>query len=143
MDVLRKNTDYALRAMVYLAKTADNAPSSTKLIAQSEDISYQLACKLVQKLTAAGLVQSEMGPKGGFTLAVSADKISLGDVIKAIQGSVCLNACLVGSFVCRRKEQCPVHSKLIDLQNQLDGYLNNITIAELAKDNSKKKGTKK
>ncbi|MDD5459334.1 MAG: Rrf2 family transcriptional regulator [Phycisphaerae bacterium] len=143
MDVLRKNTDYAVRAMVYLARHADGTPASTRLIAESEDISYQLACKLMQKLTAAGLVQSEMGPKGGFTLALPADKISLGDVIKAIQDNIRINACLSSSYVCSRKGQCPVHGKLIDLQNQLDDYLKNITLAELAKNSPNKKGNKK
>ena len=143
MDILRRNTDYAVRAMVYLARNFDSGPVSTRVIAQAEDISYQLACKLMQKLTSAKLVSSEMGPKGGFTLALPAEKISIGQVVKAVQGDIRVNACLSRAYVCSRKEDCPVHSKLIDLQNQLDGYLGGLLLSELVKDNSMKKGDKK
>lgn len=133
MDVLRRNTDYALRAMVYLARQYSQGPASTRDIAASEVISYQLACKLMQKLASKKLVKSVMGAKGGYILAKKPEKIDIGQVVKAIQGPINLNRCLLGSFKCPKKKDCPVRTKLGDLQDHIDGYFKKVTLADLIK----------
>lgn len=145
MDILRRNTDYALRAMVHLTRHWQNGPVSTSEIAESEEISYQLACKLMQKLQKAGLVESTMGAKGGFTLSRRPSKISLTEVIEAVQGRINLNRCLMGDYKCPREAKCPVYVKLAGLQKQIDGYFARVNLAELirAKTGKSKKGKKK
>ena len=132
MDVLRRNTDYALRAMVSLASRYGNEPISTRKIAIEEDISYQLACKLMQRLQKARLVTSCMGANGGFTLNKEPSKISLLDMINAIQGPISLNRCLLGMNACKKQKNCAVRSKLVGLQDSLSGYLSDIKLDELA-----------
>jgi Rrf2 family protein len=138
MDVLRRNTDYALRAMVNLASHYGNEPVSTRTIAIKEDISYQLACKLMQKLQKTRLVTSCLGANGGFTLNKDPSKISLLDVINAIQGPISLNRCLLGINACPRQKNCPVRTKLVGLQDYISGYLAGITLDELASYRRKK-----
>lgn len=132
MDVLRRNTDYALRAMVNLASHYGNEPISTRTLAIEEDISYQLACKLMQRLQKAKLVTSCMGANGGFTLNKEPSKISLLDVIDAIQGPISLNRCLLGVNTCTKQKHCSIRSKLVELQDSISGYLTGITLDELA-----------
>ncbi|MHC4242748.1 MAG: RrF2 family transcriptional regulator [Planctomycetota bacterium] len=132
MDVLRRNTDYALRAVVNLTAHYGNEPVSTKSIAVEEDISYQLACKLMQKLQKAGLVKSCMGPKGGFQLTREPAMISLIQVVEAIQGPISLNRCLLGINACTKQKGCSVRAKLIGLQESISGYLTDITLDELS-----------
>jgi Rrf2 family protein len=138
MDILRRNTDYALRAVAHLAAHYDDRAVSTRQLAHQEDISYQLACKLMQKLHEKKIVKSSMGPAGGFRLSRRPDKISLRDVIVAIQGPVSLNRCLAKSNACPRQKLCPVRRKLEHLQAYLQEYLANITFAEISADVGKR-----
>ncbi len=131
MDIIRRNTDYALRAMVNLAGHYGEDAVSTRDISQSEDISYQLTCKLMQKLNNAGLVKSSMGPNGGFVLSRTPTKINLAEIIDAIQGPLSLSRCLLGENVCPRQSSCPITLKLSKLQKNIGDYLQSITLDEL------------
>jgi Rrf2 family protein len=131
MDIIRRNTDYAMRAMVNLARQYGNDPVSTREISQSEDISYQLACKLMQKLNNAGLVNSSMGPNGGFVLSRTPAKINLAEIIDAIQGPLSLSRCLLGENVCPKQNSCPITAKLTKLQKNIGDYLQSVTLYEL------------
>ncbi len=133
MDILRRNTDYALRLAVHLAKHHGDGAVATRVLAEDEDVSYQLACKLMQKLNKAGLVQSDMGPKGGFRLSRSPEEVAILDVIQAVQGPLRLNRCLLNDSVCSRQATCPVRAKMQELQDQMDGYLGGVTLAELVR----------
>ena len=130
MDVLRRNTDYALRAILNLAESQEDSVS-TRDIADQEKISYQLACKLMQKMKKAGLVESVMGKKGGYSLSRKPADITLKEVIDAIQGPVLLNRCLKKGYVCEKMENCPINKKLKQWQNELDREMQETTLEEL------------
>jgi len=133
MDILRRNTDYALRLMVGLTKRGDDVAVATRTLATEQDVPYQLACKLMQQLHAAKLVQSCMGPKGGFRLACGPAEISLLDVVRVIQGPLSLNRCLLNDSCCPRKDGCPVRAKMGELQSQMDEYLGGVSLADLVR----------
>jgi Rrf2 family protein len=139
MDVLRRFTDYSLRAMVYLALHGREKPVSTKEISTKQQISYQLACKLMQKLQKAGLVESVMGSKGGFILKRDPKTITLLEMVNSIQGPIVLNRCLVDSYSCERGKGCPVHLQLFGLQEKVNEYLSDITLEDLTKGKKKAK----
>ena len=131
MDVIRRNTDYALRAMVNLTENYKQEPVSVRSIAEKEDISYQLACKLMQKLHNAKLLESWMGPRGGFRLSREPSKINLLEVIEAIQGPLSFNRCLLSEDACNRKKTCPITDKLAELQGQVGDFLGKITLDQV------------
>ena len=134
MDVLRRNTDYGLRIMSALAEhfNDDGRLISARQLANERHFSYQLGCKLLQKLHRAKLVKSGMGPKGGFALSREPSKITLMEIIKALQGGIRLNKCLVGGEGCEFQSDCEINTKLCCLQLYIDGYLDGITLAEIA-----------
>ena len=131
MDVIRRNTDYALRAMVNLAGHYGNEPVSTRTLSDKEEISYQLACKLMQKLHDAKLVESCMGPKGGYRLRKKPTQINILEIIEVIQGPLSFNRCILSIDACSRQKDCPVREKLAELQKYVGNYLSDITLDEL------------
>jgi len=139
MDVLRRNTDYGLRMMTALAEHFNNGQLiSARQLASNGHFPYQLGCKLLQKLHRAKLVKSGMGPKGGFTLSREPSKITLMEIIKVLQGGIRLNRCLLGGDGCEFEADCEINTKLSCLQLYIDGYLDGITLAEIAKAKEKR-----
>jgi Rrf2 family protein len=127
MDIIRRNTDYALRAVVALAGQLDT-PVSTKALADSQSIPYQLACKLLQRLHNAGIVKSTMGPAGGFVLNRDPSKITVRQVVETIQGPVRLNNCKL----CRLSRRCTINPELTRLQGKINEFLNGLTLRQLS-----------
>ena len=72
-----------------------------------------------------------MGANGGFTLNKEPSKISLLEVIDAIQGPISLNRCLLGINACKKQKDCLIRSKLVGLQDSISGYLSGIKLDEL------------
>jgi len=133
MDIIRRNTDYAMRLMVNLAMHFDDGFISSRVLSKEEDVSYQLSCKLLQKLNAAGLVRSTMGVNGGFSLNKPPSEINLANVIDVIQGPLVINRCLLSKDACPRQATCPITKKLKGLQSSLTESLSSITLADLVK----------
>ena len=144
MDLVRRNTDYAVRLMVHLARQYGQGPVSTRIAAKEEGVSYPLACKLMQKLHGSKLIDSCMGPKGGFSLGKSPKEITLLEVVEAIQGPISINRCLLSSDACYRQADCPVRAKLEGVQDKILSSLAGITFADLCnnENGSKKKPEK-
>ena len=118
MDIIRRNTDYALRAAVELAGRFGGEPVSTKELADNQRIPYQLACKLLQRLHKAGIVKSEMGPSGGFILCKNPSKITVRRLVEIIQGPVRLNNCKL----CRLSRCCTINPELARLQGKINEF---------------------
>ncbi len=131
MDLIRRDTDYAFRLAAKLtAVYAEQTALSAKLLANEAQVSYALTCKILQKLSHAGIVESVMGPKGGWKLAKKPEKIQFRHLIEAVQGPVSVNRCLLGDFKCPLKKECPAHPRMAVLQNQIVGYLEELTLKE-------------
>jgi len=131
MDVIRRNTDYALRLVVGLVENYGAEPISARQLAKSQDVSETLACKLLQKLSSVKIVKSRMGANGGFELAKAPGKISLYQIIRAIQGNVCFNKCVINAKSCPKRPKCAVSKKLASLQKYIDESLKNTTLDKL------------
>ena len=134
MEVIRRNTDYALRIMVRLARDGHQGPWSTRRLAEAEGVSVQLAAKLLQRLGSAGLVTSRRGKQGGFALKGAPAQIALDEVIAAIQGPVLLSRCVAAEGVCALQSRCVICRRLRLFQRQLQATLAGTTLAQLAAD---------
>ncbi len=140
MNIVKQNTDYALRALIYLAGKYEKQAVSVRVLSEQGDISYQFACKILQQLQGAKLVKSTMGPKGGYSLAKAPSQISLLEVLSAMQGRPCVNSCILGTKGCQRRPKCAASKKMQELQNYMEKFLAGVTLDEFLESHSKKKG---
>ena len=79
---------YGLRAIVDIAVFGENEPAAVSAISERQDISIRYLEQLLSKLKKAGLVKSIRGAQGGYVLAGNAEDISVGDVLRALEGDL-------------------------------------------------------
>lgn len=131
MELIRRDTDYAMRLAGRLAREhAKGRAMSARVMSTEHKVPYPLTCKLLQKLTHAGFVESAMGAKGGFRLARSPETIAVSDIVEVIQGPICVNKCADGGFNCPMKCDCGMHPKMIELQKQIHEFLYSLNLSE-------------
>jgi len=132
MQVSRE-LDYSVRAMVVLS-AVDREILSKRAIASKFKIPVNFLALILPKLVRSGLVESLPGPKGGYRLAKPASKISLYDVVLAIEDEVAFNRCLDSKRGCSEKAYCPVSTVWEKLQCDTMDYLRGVRLDKLAAD---------
>lgn len=126
--MISQTAEYALRAIVHLADQSD-APQTTQQIAKVTCVPAGYLAKVMQGLSRAGLVRSQRGLHGGFTLAVAADKLTVLDVVQAVDPVQRIKYCPLG--IKGHQTLCPLHSRLDDAAAMVEKALRSSTIAEL------------
>jgi Rrf2 family protein len=129
---LTRRGDYAVRAMLALA-LADGEPPhgprrvggrvSVARIAASAAIPPRILPSVMLRLSRAGLVTAQTGRTGGYRLARRADRISLLDIIEAVEGDLRRRVCILRGGSCRANDRCSVHDSFTAAQEALRGSL--------------------
>ena len=88
---LNKSTGYGLIAVCYIAKNQEQKIILTSEISEKYDISLEFLQKIMLQLTKSNTLRSKRGPKGGFSLGKPADKISMLEIIEAVEGPMAGN----------------------------------------------------
>jgi Rrf2 family protein len=122
--------EYAIRAMVGLAREHGNGLLSAKKLAELQDIPPVFLTKILLILTKAGLLVSVRGSHGGIRLAKDPSQISLFEVIEAVEGPLRLNSCIGNNGVCGHNPTCKVHDIWNRVQDSMVKELN-VSISEL------------
>ncbi|MCR4779596.1 MAG: Rrf2 family transcriptional regulator [Ruminiclostridium sp.] len=124
---------YALRMLVDISEHATDSFISLKEISDRQNISKKYLEQIVPLLTKNGILRTNRGNKGGYALARTADEISVGEVLRATEGSLAPVACLeYETNDCPRAGICDTLFVWEGLQKVIAEYLNGITIAMIA-----------
>jgi Rrf2 family protein len=128
---ITRQTEYAIRTLIELAGLPEHEIVQSRTIAQKNDLPEKFLNKTVQLLVKAGLVETRRGMNGGIKLAVRPELITAADVLKAIEGKIAINPCLVENYYCKHKENCGFHSVLQRTQDAMIAELSKSTIADM------------
>lgn len=129
---ITRQADYAVRAVLYLARSTPNSRTATAHIAQAQSIPLTFLAKIVSQLSVAGIVQATRGAHGGVTLARPPEEISLLEIVEAIDGPVHLNECVSDPSVCPMGQDCTVHAVWCEAQAELVQKLRQTNFGQLA-----------
>ncbi len=116
---ITRQADYAVRAVLYLSRLGQGNRAATSQIAEDQHIPPSFLAKIISQLSIAGLLNTSRGARGGVTLARSPEKITLLEVVEAIDGPIRLNECAHSDGMCAFSEDCPLVSIWQDAQSDL------------------------
>jgi FeS assembly SUF system regulator len=126
---LTKKADYGLIALKHLAETGGS--SSAKDIADEYALPQEALAKILQRLVKSGMLVSQHGTHGGYTLARSPKLISALEVIKAIDGPLFITACSSHVGNCDQSSKCNVKEPLKKVNYGIRELLAKISIADM------------
>lgn len=136
--LLSKSCVYGLRASLFLAADKSGGYISIKEMSSKLGISFHFLTKILQQLTAKGLLESYKGPKGGVRLALPPEDIRFLDVVVAIDGEGLLRECVLGLPGCGVKEPCPLHEEWSKNKEGIRLMFENTSLAYLAEEGKNK-----
>lgn len=128
---LTRQSDYAIRAILHLAKLPYGDIVQTKEIAAAEDIPRKYLPSIIRTLARSGLIRTLRGNQGGVMLARPPEEINLHEVVEAIEGPMALVQCLRGQEDCVHEKNCAVLPVWQGVQRIMQGQLENTTFADL------------
>lgn len=127
--MISRTAEYALRAMVFLALAPEKA-RTVKETALATKVPEGYLSKVMQSLSRAGLVRSQRGLHGGFTLQRSPETLSILEVVNAVDPVGRILTCPLG-LPTHGKELCPMHRRLDDAAAMVEHAFAESTLAEL------------
>lgn len=127
------NGRYSLRAMLDLALHENGQPVQRAEIAGRQAISAEFIAQLFRQLNKAGLVESVMGPGGGYRLGRPVEMITVGDIIRAVEGPVAAVYCVnpETKTPCPRASACAAHQVWLQLSHVIEKFLDSVTLERL------------
>jgi Rrf2 family protein len=128
---LTKKADYGLMAMKHLAEHAEQGACKAKDVADAYGIPPEALAKILQRLVKAGLLHSQHGTNGGYTLARDARTITAFEVIRVIDGPLFITSCVTVRGECDQSERCTIREPLRRVNHSIEEVLKRISISQM------------
>jgi len=131
---------YGLRAVIDLAMYAKKEPVSLSDVAERQNISISYLEQLIAKLKKAGIVQSTRGAQGGYALAKAPEDISVGEILRALEGSLSPVDCSAvdgeGETECSASNFCVTKYVWKRINDSINDTVNNMFLSELLEESN-------
>ena len=127
-----KRADYGLMAIHFIASHGDEGAVSAKRIAEEFHIPPERLAKILQQLAKKKLITSHNGPKGGYVLTRRPGAITVGQVVRALEGPLSVVSCMTEHDDCPQFARCNLRGPVQKIQASITHVLDSMTLAELA-----------
>lgn len=131
--MLRLSTkgQYGVRAMFEIAKGSVKGPVTIREISGRQDVSVAYLEQILNSLRKAGIIKSIKGPGGGYILDKKPAEISIGAILRELEGPVAITSCLDPKEGCIRVEGCVTHLLWKSLGEKIESFLDTMTLQDL------------
>jgi Rrf2 family iron-sulfur cluster assembly transcriptional regulator len=124
---------YATKAVIYIwTQSLEDRKVGAKEISAKIEAPEAFTAKILQPLVKAQLIGSVKGPTGGFFVDENHAKVTLKDIIRAIDGENLFSGCSLGLPKCSEKNPCPLHFEVVKVRRELDRMLTSKSLKHLA-----------
>ena len=134
---LSKRGEYGIRALITLASQDGDGVVQIKEIAAREKIPVKFLEQILLALKNAGLVNSRMGSSGGYHLSRPPEQISLGQVVRILDGPLapirCVSQTAYEKCACPDEESCGLRMVMLDVRNAISSILDGTSLADVAR----------
>ena len=132
-----KLTDYATVVMACLAARGMDV-ASAQTLAESAHLEVPTVSKLLKQLAQAGLVVSTRGTNGGYRLSREPQRITIADIVVAMEGPIGMTECSAHSGLCGHEPHCGVRVNWRRINQAIAGALASVTLAEMIRPPAKR-----
>ena len=140
VTILSLTAEYALRAVVHLARQGEAAALQAQDLADATGVPQSYLRKILHELVRAGVLASTRGKGGGFTLAVPPSRLTLLAVVSRFDGVAPSRRCLLGRIECSDQDPCPVHDRWKVVAEEVAAFFRETTLADVLADESARRG---
>jgi FeS assembly SUF system regulator len=117
--------------MAYVAESPVDTPHTARSLAKATKLPLPTVGKLLRQLSERGLLSSHRGTKGGYNLVRDAKKISVAEIVLALEGPIGFTECSVVKGLCNRERSCAIKSNSQIIGDALRDALDHVTLSDL------------
>jgi FeS assembly SUF system regulator len=142
---LSKITDYGIVILAHFARVDADGPAhserrdeefhtpslNARELAEQVDLPVPIVSKVLKALTRAGVLESQRGAKGGYSLVRRPEELSVSEMIAALDGPLALTQCNLGPSVCDIEQSCAIRSPWLVINQVVQYTLSSVTLADL------------
>ncbi len=132
--IYTKTGEYAIRAILFLARYPKNKLVMAAEIAKKEDIPSHYLAKILQRMAKYGYVESFKGRGGGFRISKLALNSSILEIVERIEGPVITLTCITGLKECSDENPCPLHEEWNELRDKIYNLIASKTVKQVAQE---------
>jgi FeS assembly SUF system regulator len=129
---LSRITDYGIVLMAHLASSDAATPHNAREVAERTRLPGPVVSKILKRLARAGLLDSQRGTKGGYTLSRTPEEITVPEMIAALEGPIGLTECTVHPGACAQETSCHVREPWQHINQVVRDALAQVSLADLA-----------
>ncbi len=128
---MSKETDYGIVVLAYFASAQEGLKQSAREVAMESQLPLPMVRKILKILAREGLLVSQRGAKGGYSLARRGERISIAEIVTAMEGPLAMTECIEAPGECRHEPVCELRTSWQKINEIVFQALNSLTLSDL------------